>query len=144
MSSLRQDGIALDEVEPPVRIGLLIVIQTVEVEHFQQGGLLESILWYVTEAHTSSVAQILDVHLELFSLYRHGFQAIDVLHHQVPVRNLGRTRCVFQQFYEQCLVVVFLVCGKLSDLVGLSIVGVFVCHRQHLVGLECVLQGYIS
>jgi valyl-tRNA synthetase len=39
------DGVAFDEVELTIGIGLLIVVQTVEVHHLQDGGLLEKFFW---------------------------------------------------------------------------------------------------
>ena len=109
MTCLGDDGIAFDEVEPAVRIGLLVVIQSVEVEHLQQGGLLEGLFRDIAEFHTCRVTQVFDVQLELLFLHGHGLEIIDVLHHQVPVGDAGRTGGVLQQFHEQGLVVVFLV-----------------------------------
>ena len=137
-------GIAFDEVKLAVWVCLLVIVQTVQIHHFQQGCLLEWVFWYVTEAYTCGVAQELDVQFEFLSLHRLSIQAIHVLHHQVPVADAWGVACVLQQLDVQCLVVVLLVGREFTHLIGLSVVGVLVSHCQHLVALERGFQADVA
>ena len=56
----------------------------------------------------------------------------------------GIVRRVFQRLHEECLTDVGDIAGKLTHLVGLSAVGVFESHSQHLVGLQRHLQRHIA
>ena len=63
------DGVTLDVVEPAVGVCFLVVVQTVEVHHLQQSGLLERLFGDVAEAYARRVAEVFDVHFELLSLH---------------------------------------------------------------------------
>ena len=143
-SVLRLDGITLQIVKLTVRIRLVVVVQSVEVHHLQQRRLLELLLGQIVEVDASSVTQILDVHLEVLLLYRHGSELVDILHHQSPVGYLWRAACVLQELDIESLVAVLLVGRELTYLICLSVVRILIRHGQSLISLHGCLQAYIS
>ena len=138
------DGVAFDEVVLAVGVVLVVVVQSVEVHHAQQRGVLESFLGEIAQVGTVVVAVVFDVELEFLFLYGLGTQRVDVLHHQVPVAHAGRVAGVFQQFHEQGLVVVLDVAREFTHLEGLPSVGVFIGDGQYLVRLKGRLQRHIA
>ena len=100
--------------------------------------------WEIGDFGSGSVAQILDIELEIALLHRVGAERIHVFHHEVPHRGVGRCGGAFEHLQVERLVGVGNVARKFAHLVGLSLVGVFVCHGEHLVGVECRLQRDVA
>ena len=137
------DGVALHKVELSITVGLHVGIQAVQSHHLQQRRRLQLLLGQIGQIGTCGVALVFDVHAELFFLDGRG-QIIDVLHHQAPV-GLHRTVLgVLQGLHEEALVGLRQVGRELTHLIGLSAIGVFVGHSQHLVGLQSCLQRHIA
>ena len=136
-------GVALHEVELPVGVGLLVVVQAVQAHHLQQSGRLQRLLRQVVQVGARGVALVLDVHSELLLLHARC-QVVHVLHHQRPVALRGVVRRVLQRLHEDGFVGLCLVGRELTHLIGLAAVGVLVGHGQHLVGLQARLQRHIA
>ena len=62
-------GVALDEVEVAVGVGLVVIVQTVAAQSAQQGGALGLRLGDIADIDTGRVALYLDVEAELLLLY---------------------------------------------------------------------------
>ena len=143
-AALGVDGVALHVVEIAVRPYLIIIIESVEAEEREEALALQGRFGQVGEVHARGVGEDFDVELELVLLHGGGTEGIDVAHHQVPVAHLRRAGRVLQRLHEEHFLGVLAVGGELADLVGLSAIGVFVGHGQHLVGLEGLLQRHIA
>ena len=132
-------GVTVNKVEISVRVWLHVIVQPVGSEQSDDGLVFYLRLGQIVEIDACRVALELHVQPEFLSLHA-GCEVIDVLHHQVPVALCRIVAGVFQRFDEECLRHIGIVAGKLSDLEGLSAVGIFVGNGEHLVGLECGFQ----
>ena len=124
-------------------MGLQVTIQTVQSHHPQQRTALQLFLGQIGEVGAGGVALVLDVELELLLLHIRG-QVVHVLHHQSPVALCGTALGVLQGLDEEHLTGLCLVTGKLTHLIGLSVVGVLESHGQHLIGLQASLQRDVA
>ena len=134
------DGVVLHEVELTVRVGSVVIVQTVEVHGLQQGGALQLLFGQVGDIDTAGVALVLDVQLEFLLRNAGGSQAIYVLHHQSPCGQTGTAAGRFQQFHVEGRCVVSQVAAELTHLVGHATVSVFVGNTQYVVGLQGGVQ----
>ena len=137
------DSVALDIVKVAVGVCLEIVVQTVAAQAAQQGGLLGLRLWDIADIDARGIALVLDVEAELL-LLDISSQIVDVLHHQRPVELLRIVGRILQRLDIERLLGSGMVSGKLTDMVGLAIVGILVGYRQHLVALQRGLQRDIA
>ena len=138
------DGVAFHVVEPPVGVGFVVVVQTIQVHNAQELHVLVLCFGQIGHIHARRVALVLNVELEVFLLRRGGVQAIHVFHHQVPIAHVWRVRGVLQRLDEKGLGVVGQVRGELAHLVGGSAVGVFESDGQHFVRLEREVERHVA
>ena len=131
----RLNGVTLDVVEDTVGILGLVGVQSVEVHHLQEGLVGDIPLGYVVDGHAGGVALILDVEAELVLLHLIGPERIDVFHHQVPDGERGGYGRALQHFQEEALVGIGHIARELAHLIDLPVVGIFISHGQHLVGI---------
>ena len=137
---------SLHKVELPVGVGVVLAIQAVEVHHAQQLLAFYRALRQVLHLRPHRVVAVLDIEFELLLRNAARTQRVDVLHHQVPcARTLLDRRIIaaLQQFEYQrvgCPQFLAAVRGELTHLIHLPAVGVLVCHRQHLVLVQRLLQ----
>ena len=140
-------GVALHKVELGIRAHLVVGIQTVAAHHLDERFLGSRCgregLGQVVQIHACRVALILHIQTELCFLHRRG-KVIHVLHHQSPVGHLRTVVGVLQCLDKECLGGVGVVGGKLTHLIGLSVIGVFVCHGKHLIGLQSRFEREIA
>ncbi len=139
-SRRRQYGVARHVVEDTVGVGLLVVVEPVEVHHLQEGLLLDVAHRQVGGVGTGRVVLVVDVETEIFLLYLVGAQRVDVFHHQVPNRFLVGDGRAFQHLDVEALFGVGDVGRKLSHLVGLSVLGVLKGHGKHLVARQLAVE----
>ena len=76
--------ISVYKVKLAVGVGVVLVIQTVQVHDTYQGSVLEPGLRDIGKAASGAVAVVVDAQLELRALYVTLCDGVDVLHHQVP------------------------------------------------------------
>ena len=122
---------------------LIIIVQTVGSQQFDQGLVLYLCLGDIRQIDTCCVALVFHIQSELILFHRRG-EVIHVLHHQVPVTLFGVVTGVLQRLDEERLVHIRDITGKLTHLVGRTAVSVFVSHGQHLIGLERGIQRHIT
>ena len=122
---------------------LEIVVQAVAAQAAQQGSLLGLRLWDIADIDARGIALVLDVEAELL-LLDIGSQIVDVLHHQRPVELLRIVGRILQRLDIERLLGCGMVGGKLTDVVGLTIIGVLVGYCQHLVALQRGLQRDVA
>ena len=137
------DRIPTHKVEEAIGVGLVIVVQTVTAEQFQQRHVFHPLFRYIYKVYACRVTLVLDVEPEVALLHRRG-QIVDVFHHQVPVALLGIVRRILQRLHEEGLTGFGVVTGKLAHLIGLSSVCELIGHGQHLVCLQSRFQRDIA
>ena len=125
-------------------MGLVVIVQTVGAQQSDDNHVLHLPLGDIRKIHTGRIALILHVEAEPVFLDRRG-QVINVAHHQFPVRHCWCLTGVLQRLHVECVLgVARHVGGELSHLIHLTVVGIFVGHGQHLVGLESSLQRDVA
>ena len=122
---------------------LIIIVQTVGTQQFDQGLILYLHLRDIRQIDTCCVTLVFHIQSELILLHRRG-EVIHVLHHQVPVTLFGVVAGVLQRLDEERLTHIGDIAGELTHLVGCTAVSVFVSHGQHLIGLERGVQRHIT
>ena len=132
-------GVALNKVEVAVRVELIVIIQTIATQHFQERCVFHTLIGDIGEIHTCSIALELDIQTELGFLDLRS-QIIHVFHHQFPVGLRRIIRGVLQRLHKECLGGLGNICGKLAHLIGHTTQSKLVSHGQHLIGLESALQ----
>ena len=136
-------GVALHVVEVTVRMGLVVIVETVAAQELQQRLVLHPGIGDIGQIHTCGITLELDVETEVGFLHRRG-QVIHVLHHQVPVA-LGRiVRGVLQGFHEEGLRGIGQVAGKLTHLIGHATRCELIGHSEHLVRLKTGLKRHVT
>ena len=86
-------GVTLHIVEVAVRMGLIVIVETVTAQQLQQRLVLHQRIGDIGQIHTCGIALELDVEAELGLLHRRR-EVVHVLHHQVPVALCGIVRGV--------------------------------------------------
>ena len=82
----------------------------------------------------------LDIQAELLLLQAAGAQRIYIAHHQPPRGQRRAIGASLDHLDHQSLIGTGQVAGKFTYLIRLGSVGVFVCHGQNIVWLECCVQ----
>ena len=136
-------GVTLDVVEISVRVGLVVVVETVGSEKSDECAVLYLLFGYVVEIHSGRVALEFHVKSE-FLLFHCGGKVVHVFHHQSPVGRSWTVVGVFQAFHKEGFRGILPVGGELAHLVCLSAYRVFECYCEYLVCLESGFQRYIS
>ena len=89
----RADGYVRNKIEDTVTqlsvTGLYVVVevQTVPVEQFQEVDILHRGVWKVVHLATGLRVPVIDIQHEIIRIHLHAFQRVHVLHHQVPHRG---------------------------------------------------------
>ena len=120
-------GIALHIIEVSVRVGLVVIVQTVATQHLQQRPILHALIGDVCQVNARRVALELDIKPELGLLYVRG-QIVHVLHHQLPVALIRIVRRVLQRLHEEGTLGIRQVIGKLTHLIGHATRGELIGH----------------
>ena len=128
------DSIALNIIKITIGMWIVIIIQSVSIEKFDERLVLYLWLWNVWQIDTCRITLILHVKAELIALNVRS-EIIHVFHHQVPVSLFRIIAGVLQWFDEESLIDIGTVAGKLTHLIGNATIGIFVGNRQYLVGL---------
>ena len=81
--------VSVYEIKPAVGVGVVLVIQTVQIHDAKQGSVLESSLRDIGQTASRAVAVVVYVQSELSTLDIALGDGIDVLHHQVPCAASG-------------------------------------------------------
>ena len=136
-------GVTLHIVEVAVRMGLIVIVETVTAQQLQQRLVLHQRIGDIGQIHTCGIALELDVEAELGLLHRRR-EVVHVLHHQVPVALRGIVRGVLQGFHEERLRGLRQVAGKLAHLIGHATRCKLIGHGEHLVGLQTRLQRHVA
>ena len=131
-----EDRIALHEVEIAVRVGLVVVVQAVQVHQREQSFIFQPRLGDIGKIDTCCVREELDFELEFLFLHLLRPEVIDVAHHEVPVSHDWRASRIAQGLHNERLRIVLLVGRKFAHLISLAAIRIFECHCQHLVRLQ--------
>ena len=143
-------GEAFQEVESSVRVGVVLRVQAVEVHHADELLALDGSFVEVLYVCSDRVVAVGDVQFELLLVDAGCSKCIDIFHHQVPSASVllsGGVGTGFQHLKcqrvgrTQFLVTV---CGELTDLEHLSVVGIFVGDSEHFVLVEGALEGDVT
>ena len=122
----------------------VVIVQTVRTDQFDNRLFLHLWLWYIRDVHARGIALVFHVETELVLLHGRG-EIIHVAHHQFPVRHLRRLTRVLQRFHEKGIRrIVGNIRGEFSHLISLAVIGVFVCHCQHLICLQGCSQRDVA
>ena len=77
-------SVAFEEVKKSVGVGSLVGVKTVKIHDLQKWLVAYARDRDIVDLNAGSIAQILDVHLEISLLHLIGAKRIDILHHEVP------------------------------------------------------------
>ena len=137
------NGIALNVVEVAVGVCMVVIVQAVGSQQFDDSHILHLRLRNIGKIDAGSVTLVLDVKAELCLFYCRG-EIIDVFHHQVPVTLRGVVARILQRLDKQRITGIGVVGSKLAHPIGHATRGVFVGNSQHLVGLQHRSQGDVA
>ena len=127
-------SVPLDVIELPIRMILIVIIQSVTVEHLQQSLILNSHFRDVRQINSRCIALIFDIKFKLL-LFNIRSQTIDVLHHKVPVSLRRIIAGIFNSLYKYSFVRTGIVSCEFSHLISDTSVCIFESHSQHLICL---------
>ena len=128
--------VAFNKVKSSIGIGLTVGIEAVEVHHSHQWFAAYGSRRQVIEIRTGGVAQILYIELKIRRLHLIRTERINVLHRQVPHWQLGGDGGAFKHLHIERLFGRCHIAAKLAHLIGLSAIGILVCHGEHFVVVE--------
>ncbi|MFN9941764.1 MAG: hypothetical protein ACK56I_20035, partial [bacterium] len=109
---------AVDEVEPPVRVGRVVRVQAVQRQGLQQGDLVQRSARDVVDVDTRGGVVVDEVEAEVLPVHLERTERVDVLHHQVPHRQPGVRDGGFQQLQHEGIGGAHPVRGELTHLEG--------------------------
>ena len=143
---IRQDSHSLDEVVYAIRMRLVVGVVTIQVQHPEQDLVGNRPFRQIVDVCAGRIALVHDIQLELLLLDGIGPQRIDVFHHQVPERHIGRHGNTFQQLHIKAGCCRRRIVGReLTHLKRLPVrIGIVVSDTQHFVRLQLCLQRDIS
>ena len=150
LTSARLDGESFDEVESSVRAGVVFLIEAVEVHDADELLAVDRSFGEVLHVRSDRVVAVHDVQFELIGVDAGCSEGIDILHHQVPRTASFDTGCVGAGFQHlECQRIrrtqFFATIGReLTDLIDLTVVGIFVGNCQDFVLVQRTFQRYIS
>ena len=143
-SGLTADGYALYKIKESVRIRVIVVVQFVHTHGAKQDLAIDSTLGNVVGACSGLNVVVDHIQSEIFAGKLIGAYVIDVLHHQVPHRQLRIGHRAFEHLEVKRLISGNTVRGEFSHLKHLSTVGILVGHGKNLVRLQFPVQRYIT
>ena len=128
------DSISLNVIKITIGMWIVIIIQSVSIEKFDERLVLYLRFWNVWQIDTCRITLILHVKAELITLNVRS-EIIHVFHHQVPVSLLRIIAGILQWLDKECLIDIGTIAGKLTHLIGYATVCIFVGNRQYLISL---------
>ena len=150
LSVRRIDRQPLHEIELTVRRVVVLRVQTVQVHHAQQLLAFDITLVEILHFGTHRVVAVHHIEFKLIAIDTGCTERIDILHHQVPCAASFLLRCIvgrFQQLQRQRIrrtQILAPIGGKLTHLIDLAIVGIFIRHGQHFILVQRLFERYVS
>ena len=140
---LREDGQSGHIVENAIRLGILLDIEIVHVEHPDQGdgGQVGR-----RQESLQSLSRIFieDIQFEILLADIVGANVIDVLHHQVPQGDIHPLGDALQHLDEQnigLLLIVRHIIGEFTHLIVAAVVGEFIADPQDILRFQVRRDG---
>ena len=127
-------GGIVDEVENTIRVGVLLLVQTVQTQQPDQWDALLAALGEETVRHTLSVTRVENIQTEFLIGNLISRKAIHVLHHEFPEGRPGVGVAALQQLHADTLGSGNLI-GEFTDLIDFVVADdrVLEGNGQHLV-----------
>ena len=146
----RIDCQSFDEVEPTIGVGVILLIESVQIHDAQQLFTADRSFIEILDVGSYGVVPVGDIEFELLLVDTGSTEGVDIFHHQVPCTPSFLIGCVgtgLDHLKSQsigCTQFVATVGRELTDLIDLTVIGIFVSDRKYFVLIKGTLEGDVT
>ena len=94
LAAARINGQTLDEVEPAIRAGVMLLVQAVEVHYADQLLTADGAFVQILDIRSHRVVPVGHVEFKFLLLNTGGAERVDIFHHQVPRTSVLHARSI--------------------------------------------------